>query len=79
NAVPTNERIAGTGTISYDGTVGPIEGARQKVIAAKYAGATLFLVPTDNYSEVRDMPGIRIVPVSNFNHALASICIEKKR
>lgn len=76
NSAPTNERIAGTGTISYDGTVGPIEGARQKVIAAKYAGATLFLVPTDNYADVKGMDGIKIVPVANFTQALAAIGVK---
>jgi PDZ domain-containing protein len=66
-------RVAGTGTIAYDGSVGPIEGAKQKVIAARAAGASLFLVPRQNYREVSRTRGIRIVPVSNFSQALRAL------
>ena len=38
--------IAGTGTISPEGEVGPIGGIQQKMVAAKDAGATVFLSPT---------------------------------
>lgn len=34
--------IAGTGTISTDGKVGPIGGINLKILAAYKAGATLF-------------------------------------
>lgn len=43
--------IAGTGTISSDGTVGAIGGVRQKVVAAQAAGAHYILVPTSNYAD----------------------------
>ncbi len=72
-ALPSGLRIAGTGTIAYDGTVGPIEGAAQKVAAARSAGATLFLVPAGNYSEIKDTPGIDVVPVSTFKEALKAV------
>lgn len=39
--------IAGTGTISPDGTVGPIGGIEKKVYAASAEGATIFLAPDD--------------------------------
>jgi PDZ domain-containing protein len=73
--LPQSERlrVAGTGTIAYDGSVGPIEGARQKVAAAKAAGATLFFVPKDNYAEIAGTRGIRIVPVSTFTEALHTL------
>ena len=38
------EQVAGTGTISADGTVGPIGGVRQKMWGAVDAGADWFLV-----------------------------------
>jgi Lon-like protease len=40
--------IAGTGTISTDGQVGPIGGIQQKIVAAADAGAEMFLVPAGN-------------------------------
>ncbi|WP_125767751.1 SepM family pheromone-processing serine protease [Companilactobacillus furfuricola] len=39
--------IAGTGTISPDGTVGPIGGIDKKVVAASAEGATIFFAPDD--------------------------------
>jgi PDZ domain-containing protein len=44
-------RIAGTGTITPEGVVGPIGGIQQKVAGARRAGATLFLVPAVNCDE----------------------------
>jgi len=38
-------KIAGTGTIAADGSVGEIGGIDKKIIAAKKAGATLFFAP----------------------------------
>jgi len=66
-------RIAGTGTIDFDGTVGPIEGAREKIAAARSAGAALFLVPKENFAEVAGTPGIRAIAVDNFSQALRAI------
>lgn len=43
--------IAGTGTIDPSGTVGPIGGIQQKIVAARDAGAELFMVPPDNCDE----------------------------
>jgi PDZ domain-containing protein len=63
--------IAGTGTISGDGTVGPIGGVRDKVAAAKAAGATTFLVPVGNYAEARGAAGdLKLVPIRTFGQAL---------
>lgn len=47
--------IAGTGTISEDGKVGPIGGITHKMTAAQEAGASVFLVPADNCDEARSM------------------------
>jgi PDZ domain-containing protein len=65
--------IAGTGTIAYDGSVGPIEGTRQKLIAAKRVGARIFFVPRANYTEVASERDVRVVPVGNFRDALAAL------
>lgn len=44
-------KIAGTGTIAADGSVGPIGGVEKKVAAAAKAGAEIFLVPRDKLSK----------------------------
>jgi PDZ domain-containing protein len=67
------DAVAGTGTISSDGRVGPIEGAPQKLIAARRAGVTTFLVPRENYAEIAGTAGVRIIPVGTFRDALAAI------
>lgn len=75
-------QIAGTGTISPDGTVGPIGGIQLKVIAADKAGAKIFFAPNEhgvknsNYDDAlkaaREIgTKMKIVPVDTFDEALA--------
>lgn len=45
------QRIAGTGTIAPDGTVGRIGGAAKKVVAANEEGIKYFLAPDDEIPE----------------------------
>lgn len=67
-------KVAGTGTIDLDGRVGPIEGTELKLVAAKRAGATVFLVPEENYPDVKGMmPEVRIVPVRTLKEAIRAI------
>lgn len=66
--------VAGTGTISTDGKVGAIGGINEKIRAAQKAGATLFLAPSGNSSEIAHTPsGIRVVIVSTLNEAVAAL------
>ena len=67
--------VAGTGTIEIDGSVGPVGGIKQKVIAAKRAGAELILVPTANFEEALPMAteSTDIVPIDSFEEALKVI------
>jgi PDZ domain-containing protein len=67
--------IAGTGTMSVDGTVGPIGGIQQKLRAARSDGATAFFVPASNCSEaVPAAPnGLRLIKVSTFTQAVAAV------
>lgn len=65
------QRIAGTGTISLDGTVGPIGGVKQKVAAAEAAGAAYFLCPVENYADaVSVAKGIKVIEIANVQDAL---------
>ncbi|MFF2344319.1 PDZ domain-containing protein [Pseudarthrobacter sp. NPDC058119] len=65
------KHIAGTGTISPDGTVGPIGGIGQKMRGARSSGATLFLAPAGNCDEVAGhVPaGLQVVRVENLAEA----------
>lgn len=66
------EQVAGTGTISADGTVGPIGGVRQKMWGALEAGADWFLAPQRNCDEVvGHIPGdLRVFAVEDLGDAL---------
>jgi PDZ domain-containing protein len=56
-------RIAGTGTIRRDGTVGPIGGVKQKVYAAIDSGATVVFIPAANYDDALLAAGNDIIVV----------------
>ena len=71
-------RIAGTGTIRRDGTVGPIGGVKQKVYAAIDAGATVVFIPADNYDDAVAAAGdsITVVRVETIDDPLAFLEVE---
>jgi len=75
NDITNSLIVAGTGTIEIDGSVGPVGGIRQKVIAAKRAGSELILVPTANYEEASPFSTdeTAIVSVDSFEEALKVI------
>ena len=65
-------RIAGTGTITTNGDVGPIGGIRQKVVGATLSGAEYILVPEANYEEAltADIESAEIIAVNTIDDAL---------
>jgi PDZ domain-containing protein len=69
------KHVAGTGTITPDGTVGPIGGIRQKMLGARAGGATLFLAPADNCDEVvGHVPdGMQVVKVESLAQARSAV------
>lgn len=82
--------IAGTGTMSDDGTVGPIGGIQQKIVAADKSGAEIFFAPNENgaadsnYEDAliaaKDIgTDMKIVPVDNFEDALAYLTNLKEK
>jgi len=68
-------RIAATGTIDFDGTVGDVGGVAQKTVSVSNAGATLFLVPPGEYpaAVAHAGPHLKVVKVSTLNQALEAI------
>ena len=69
------KRIAGTGTMEPDESVGPIGGIRQKLHGARDGGADYFLAPADNCSEVvGNIPeGLTVVRIATFDDALGAV------
>jgi PDZ domain-containing protein len=67
--------VAGTGTIKADGKVGPIGGIVHKMVAARSAGATVFLVPAKNCYEASSdkLPGLQLVKVDNLGQAVDAL------
>ena len=83
-------QIAGTGTMEVDGTVGPIGGIEQKIVAADKAGAEIFLAPNEkgiknsNYRDAvktaRDIKTkMKIVPIDTFDDAVRYLEKLKKK
>ena len=69
------KEIAGTGTLTGDGTVGPIGGIRQKMYGAVRAGAEYFLAPADNCDEVVDHgpDGLTVFAVAKLSDSLTAL------
>jgi len=64
-------KIAGTGTINCDGSVGSIGGIRQKVAGSEDEGAEIFLAPRANAVDARAVADdIEIVAIDTFDDAL---------
>jgi PDZ domain-containing protein len=65
-------RVAATGEIQLDGSVGPVGGIKQKTVGVRRSGADVFLVPAgENASTARRYAGtMRVVPVESFRQAL---------
>jgi PDZ domain-containing protein len=68
-------RVAVTGTIELDGSVGPVGGVRQKTRAAISAGAKVFLVPPDEYQDAVAAAGgrLKVEQVSSVAEALVAL------
>lgn len=76
-ALTGGKTVAGTGTISESGRVGPIGGIQQKIVAAAEAGATLFFVPPGNctsalHADVKEGE-IRLVKAPTMHSAVESL------
>jgi Lon-like protease len=69
-------RVAATGEMNLDGTVGPIGGIKQKTYGARKAHVDVFLVPAarGNARDARRYAhGLRIIAVRTFAQALRAL------
>ena len=69
------KKIAGTGTIEPDGSVGEIDGIKYKIMGAAKEKVALVLVPEDNYKEAikvkkKNKYKMKIIKVKTFNDAI---------
>jgi PDZ domain-containing protein len=67
--------IAGTGEITSSGLVQPIGGIQQKMVAARDAGATVFLAPAGNCADTAGAipAGLRVVKVATLPQAVSDL------
>jgi PDZ domain-containing protein len=67
--------VAGTGSITADGKVGPIGGITHKMSSAQEAGATVFLVPADNCDEARTVHdnSMQLVKAENLQQTIDAL------
>jgi len=74
-ALTAGKIVAGTGTMSPRGKIGPIGGIQYKMLGAKKAGAKLFIAPRSNCDEViGHVPsGLTVVPASTLGEAVDAI------
>lgn len=74
-AITGGEHIAGTGTISPGGDVGPIGSIQHKLVGAREVGARWFLAPAANCEQVAGAvpDGLTVVAVSTLDEALDAV------
>jgi Lon-like protease len=67
-----NRTVAATGTMDDQGNVGDVGGVPQKTVAVERAGATIFLVPPQEYKAAlsKKTPNLQIFKVSTLDQAL---------
>jgi PDZ domain-containing protein len=67
--------IAGTGTVSRTGKVGPIGGIQQKIAAAKSAGATVFFAPASECADAKAAApsSMQLIRVETLRGAVAAL------
>ncbi|WP_291648473.1 ATP-dependent protease LonB [Clostridium sp.] len=71
NKVKVSNKVAMTGEISLLGEVKPIGGVNAKINAAKKAGATKVIIPTENWKDsFKDIEGIKVVAVKSLNEVI---------
>jgi Lon-like protease len=69
------ERVAATGTMSNDGSVGPVGGVAEKTSAVRAAGAEVFLVPPSGLKAARANAGphLKVIAVSSIGEAVSAL------
>lgn len=76
---PIDNKVAMTGEISLHGNVKPIGGVNAKIAAAKKAGATVIIIPQENWQEnFSNIDGVKIIAVRNIEEVMRVAILEEK-
>ena len=80
--IKVSKDIAMTGEVTLRGTVLPIGGLKEKLLAALRGGIKKVLIPEENAKDLADIPesikgGLEIVPVSKMDDVLSHALLEK--
>jgi len=76
--IPVDNMVAMTGEISIHGRVKPIGGVNAKISAAKKAGATKVIIPSDNWQDsFKNIENIKIIPVSNISEVIREALLKE--
>ncbi len=69
------KKVATTGTMDIDGTVGNVGGVAQKTAAVRAEGAEYFLVPPDEYEEAVSHAGndLKVLRVGSLSEAISAL------
>jgi PDZ domain-containing protein len=66
--------VAGTGTISPTGEVGPVGGIQEKIAGAENAGATEFFVPASNCADLDGLrTDVRLIKIGTLRDAITAM------
>ena len=81
-AVPPS--VGMTGEVSLSGSVNPIGGLPEKLMAAQRAGVTRVFIPADNAEDLRDVPQevrdeLEIIPVSEAAQVLEALGLKERQ
>ncbi len=73
--IPVSPEVAMTGEITLSGTVMPVGGIKEKVLAAKSAGITTVVLPRENMKDIQEIPAdirssLAFKPVSTIAQAI---------
>ena len=80
SGVPVPPAVAMTGEVSLQGSVNPIGGLPEKLMAAQRSGVKKVFIPADNVDDLRDVAkevrdGLTIVPVQTVGEVLSSLAL----
>lgn len=72
--------IAGTGTISHNGSIGAIGGITEKILGAKKAKASILFISRENCRELpKRIEGITVIAISRIDEAIAYLSTPHKQ